>query len=205
MVFVTSFLASILAVGVALYVDRLRLPGLRMFVTEEINEDSAYPSGHAKAGQRWKFSRVAVENSPLAWPLAWIRRQTAVGCKARVDIRLRDSGRQVYSMAGRWVSTPELPHLPSDVRLVTVLHPEPITIPQGQVELLDVIVQAGDDGVAYGWNNEAYGHEWRPEHYRLEPADYIVSVEIATQNGVSHTQQFDLHVAQAVDETALVH
>ena len=82
-------------------------------------------------------------------------------------------------------------------------YPDPVTIPVGEMEPLDIAVQAGQDAVAYGWNNEAYFGDWRPDAYLLDPDRYDVSIKIRTQNGVAFQHHALLSVSSVAAETRL--
>jgi hypothetical protein len=105
-------------------------------------------------------------------------------------------------MDGRWASTPELPHISSDV-ILKLLRPDPVTISVGESEYLDVITKYEKDKEAYGWNNAAYFNNWRTPNYKLERGQYLVKISISTQNGVTFSQKFSLQIADKIEDTCL--
>ena len=162
-----AFVGSIPALLFALWVERQRMPKLKILASEEANADNTYQTPNAHAGQRWKFFRVLVENKPFLFPFSWIPRQTAENCRAKIEFSKIGTEYSSFSMSGRWASTPEIPHVPNDA-ILKLLYPDPVTIPVGEKEYLDVITKYEKDAEAYGWNNEAYFHNWRTPNYKLE-------------------------------------
>ncbi len=87
--------------------------------------------------------------------------------------------------------------------ILKLLYPDPVTIPVGEKEYLDVITKYENDKEAYGWNNEAYFHGWRTPKYKLERGEYSVKITIATQNGKTFTRRFRLIVSDKIEDTCL--
>lgn len=200
---IISFAVSLLAVFVALLIERKRLPNLEITASEEANTDVTYRPPHNRAGERWKFFQVAVKNNPMRCPLQWIPRQTAVNCSAKIEFAESDRVNPLFTLSGRWAHTPELPHIPRAYWILKSLHPDPVTIPVNAQEPLDVITKHEEDKEAYAWNNEAYLHNWRPPRYKLDKGDYIIKVSVNTQNGVSFSKSFRLVVSDTIEETSL--
>lgn len=194
--FIISFISSIFAVGIALYIERKRMPLLRITASDQANVDNTY-----KDRGRWKFFRVLVINKPFPKILNWIPRQTAENCRAKVEFYDLNKN-QLFGFNGRWASTPELPQLEHD-HLLKLLYPDPVTIPVGDSEYLDIIVKYENDSEAYGWNNEAYIHDWRTPHYKLDCGRYLVKVTINTQNGLSFNSWFRLNIEEKIKDTVL--
>lgn len=159
----------------------------------------------------WRFVRAIVENQRMPRPFRWIPRYTAENCRARVEFLTRDGGPLMVAgratvvgpMQGRWASTPEMPQLPGDHMVTTVLYPDPVTIPAGSEELLDIIAQCRGEQVAYGWNNEAYLSNWRTPRYQLPLGDYRVRITVSTENGTATTATFRLHIDDTLHDTVL--
>ena len=200
--FLISIIASIPALFFALWVERQRMPNLKITTTEEANADNTYQSPNPHAGQRWKFFRVAVENVPFRHPFRWIPRQTAENCRAKIEFSKLGAEKFSCSMNGRWSSTPEIPYIPHDA-VLKLLSPDPVIIPVGEKEYLDVIAKYEKDKEAYGWNNEAYFHNWRTPSYKLERGKYLIKITIATQNGKSFVRSFELQISDKIEDTHL--
>ena len=184
----------------ALLVDKQRLPKISIFVSEDANSDNTYPS-HPKDEQRWKYFRVKVLNKKMPYWFAWLaKRQTAESCRATISF-IGINNDTNFTFKGRWASTPELPFL--NEKLVKIFQPDPVTIIEGDSEILDVITKCEKDHEAYGWNNEAYFHNWRTPEYKLNRGKYKVKIVINTQNGVSAVKDFSLTVADTIEETKL--
>lgn len=197
-----SFIGSIPALFLALWAERQRMPKIRIVASEKANADNTYAPPNARAGERWKFFRVSVENDPFSWPFSWIPRQTAENCRAKIEFSKIGPDHVGFSMDGRWASTPELPHISNDV-ILKLFNPDPVTIPVGEMEYLDVITKYEGDKEAYGWNNAAYFNNWRTPSHKLERGKYTVKVSISTQNGVTFSQKFSLQVADKIEDTHL--
>jgi hypothetical protein len=197
-----SFIGAIPALLVALWVERQRMPKLEIIASEEANADNTYQQPNAHAGERWKFFRVLVKNKPFIQPFRWIPRQTAENCRAKIEFSKIGTENFGFSMSGRWVSTPEIPHIPNNA-ILKLLYPDPVTIPVDEKEFLDVITKYEENKEAYGWNNEAYFHDWRTPNYKLERGKYLVKITITTQNGKTFTQKFELLVSDKIEDTYL--
>jgi hypothetical protein len=197
-----AFIGSIPALLFALWVERQRMPKLKIIASEEANADNTYQAPNAHMGQRWKFFRVLVENKAFVFPFNWIPRQTAENCRAKIEFSKIGTENLSFSMNGRWASTPEIPHVPNDA-ILKLLYPDPVTIPVDEKEYLDVITKYENDKEAYGWNNEAYFHDWRTPSYKLERGKYSVKITITTQNGKTFTERFELSISDKIEDTYL--
>lgn len=198
--FIISLSASIVAIMLTLFIEKKRLPKLDILAIETANSDNIYSSGQ-HVNERWKFFRVKVINKRFPKIFSWIPRQTAENCRAKIEIHKINPKKTGFSFQGRWASTPELPHIQD--AFVKLQHPEPVTIPIGFDEKLDIITKAQKDDCAYGWNNEAYFNNWRTQKYKLEVGNYKVKIAITTQNGVSFTKIFKLVIGNTIEETFL--
>ena len=194
-----AFIGSIPALFLTLWFDRLRMPKLEINAEESANADNTYPS---KNGERWKFFRVSVKNKPFPLFSRIILRQTAENCRSKIEFSKIGSESESFSMIGRWSSTPELPYISTDATL-KLLYPDPVTIPVNSKEFLDVVTKYDRDFEAYGWNNEAYVHNWRTPQYKLSRGSYIVKVTISTQNGVTFNNTFKLVVSDKIEDTSI--
>lgn len=197
-----SFIGAIPALLFALWIEKQRMPKLEIIASEEANADNTYQVPNAHVGERWKFFRVLVRNKPFIFPFQWIPRQTAENCRAKIEFSKIGSEHQNFSMVGRWASAPELPHIPNDA-ILKLLHPDPVTIPINEKEYLDIITKYENDKEAYGWNNEAYLHNWRTLNYKLERGKYLIKISISTQNGITFSNKFELLVADKIEDTHL--
>lgn len=199
----SSFLVSCFAVFFALWIERKRLPSLEIIAKESANADVTYPQRHPHAEERWKFFRVAVKNKLMPSIFKWIPRQTAENCRARIEFIGLKNNKSLFSMNGRWSSTPEIPFYPGDMIRYKVLYPDPVTISASEEEFLDIIVMHEKDSVAYGWDNEAYLYNWRNPRTKLEEGKYKVKIKVNTSNGGSFSKEFSLIIGDEIDSTAL--
>lgn len=195
--FAVSLLASIVAVLFALFIDRKRLPHLIIRAEEEANADNTYPDNRG----RWKFFRLKIENKLFPWFFKWVPRQTAESCRAKIEFY--DSyGNPLFSFNGRWASTPEIPQLDHDF-VLKLVSPDPVTIPVGGYEYLDLFVVKDGENCGYGWNNEAYFHNWKNPAYKLSAGSYKAKVTISTQNGISFTQEVAVTIGEDIDRSEI--
>jgi len=195
--FIISFGASLLALFVALSIDRIRLPKINIMLKESGHVDTTYSAKHYVPG-RAKHYRLIVQNKKLPSYILGITRQTALNCTANISFKGLDNSVD-FSFKGRWASTPEVP-MYSDP-LVKIVSPDPVSIVIDKEELLDVFTKYGVDKEAYGWNNESYGHHWRVPNYKLERGKYLLTVVIDTHNGTSTKKQFHIVVADTIEDT----
>lgn len=200
--FIIALVASLVAVLVALWIERMRMPKLIIGTSDSVNADNTYRKPHLQAGNRWKFFRVEVLNKPFPKILSWVPRQTAENCRGKVEFYKQGDTTPLFSFAGRWSSTPEIPHVPHEA-IVKLLHPDPVTISVGEKEIMDVIIKAEVDEAAYGWNNESYFHDWKNPNYKLGEGEYIIKVTVSTQNGISFDRKLKLAVRKRIEDTLL--
>ena len=203
--FVISFLASLLALICSLWIEHKKRPEIEIAASEANNVDHTYQFPGPHEGERWKFFRIAVKNKTFSWPFSiFLVRQTADNCRAMLTFYKEAYANPIFTMRGRWISTPELPLLTTGHdALIKTLYPDPVTISAGEKELLDVIVKNGHGKEAYGWNNEAYFNNWMTPAYRLDPGNYLVKVAVSTQNGITIKKILKLIVAADIQGTRL--
>ena len=198
--FLISLIASLIAVLIAIWIERLRMPKLIIRASESANSDNTYREPNPRANERWKFFRVEVENKKFPKLLSWIPRQTSENCRGKIEIYKKDENSPIFVYEGRWSSTPEIPHIPHEA-IVKLQHPDPVTLPVGEKEIMDVFTKSETDEAAYGWNNESYFHNWRNNSYTLVPGEYTAKVKISTQNGISFDQKFQIGIRKKIEDT----
>ena len=200
-----SLLGSFFAVLLVLWIEKMRLPNLEIITGEEAHDDITYPPLHPHAGERWKFFRCIVRNKPFPFPFAWINRQAAQVCNAKIEFFKPGESRSIFDMLGRWASTPEVAYFPDDEKILRMRYPDPITIPANATEELDVIAKNENEKCGYGWNNDAYfpAWRWRTPHYKLDPGSYTVRIQIFPQNGRTFRQEFRLQIGERIEDTLL--
>ena len=197
-------LSGFIGAVIALALDRCRNPRLLISVGEEANDDNTYSKPNLHAGERWKFSRAMVTNQGVKMPFSLVTvRETAQNCSAQISFYRYGRKKPLFSMKGRWASTPEIPHIGRDA-LVKILHPDPVTIPASKSEFLDIITQMDGEKCAYAWNAESYLHNWRHPSRKLNPGVYGVNIIIHTQNAISFSANFKLKVSKNIEQTSLV-
>jgi hypothetical protein len=195
--FIVSLIASLIAVLLSVWIEKLRMPQLVINAPESANWDNS----NGLSDLRWKFFRVEVENKKFPKLLSWIPRQTVENCRAKIEFFKVGELSHLFVFNGRWASTPELVYLQSQEQYIKLLVPDPVTIPVCQKEKLDVFVKEGTDDCAYGWNNESYFNQWKNQKYKLEKGEYIVKVTINTQNGNSFSRKFKLGIRKRIEDS----
>ncbi len=155
---IISLIASLIAVLIALWIDRMRMPKLVICTDDTVNSDNTYTNLKSNFNGRWKFFRVEVRNKKFPKPFSWIPRQAAQNCRGKLEFYKKGESSPILAFAGRWSSTPEIPHIPHKA-IVKLIQPDPVTIPVEEKEIMDVFVKAEIDEVAYGWNNKSYVHD----------------------------------------------
>jgi len=195
-----SLVASLIAVLTALWIDRMRMPKLVIRTNDTVNSDNTYTSLESNLNGRWKFFRIEVENKKFPKPFSWIPRQTAQNCRGKLEFYKKEESSPIFSFAGRWSSTPEIPHILHEA-IVKVIQPDPVTISVEEKEIMDVFVKSSKDDDAYGWNNESYFHDWKNNNYILEEGKYIVKIVISTQNGISFDRKFEIAIGKTIENT----
>lgn len=188
--FSISLIASLVAVLIALWVERIRLPKLIITASGNANDINLYPPGHQHPG-RWKFIRLQVTNKKMRGIFSWIPRYTAINCRAAL-VFYNANNNVLFSMKGRWASTPELAFMSPQDKYVKLIVPDTVSLTQSSnPETLDVIAQHAPDNIAYGWNNEVYlGPTWKNPRCRLPEGQYKLEVTIIAENGVEAKKTF---------------
>lgn len=194
-----SFIGAVIGSLFALVAQKYQDPKLKIIAEESANDDHVYPVGHINAGQRWKFFRVHVRNCAPNKYLSWIiKRSTAQQVNAKITISELNK-----SFKGRWADTLELVNA-SPFEIIRIInYPDPITIIAGEQTPLDIFTKCGSDQEAYGWNNEAYLHNWRTPHYMMTPNDYHITVQVVALNGTQIKTELIAHIGNTIDETYL--
>jgi len=190
----SGFLGAIIAILFQNYSQA----NLDIIATDDANEIHTYPPGYVIPGT-WKYFRVKVKNKKVSKGLDWlIHRQPAQQVNATISIMALGK-----TMKGRWSGTLELPQTDRSSWTRLANFPDPVTINAGKDEILDVFAKFENDSEAYGWNNEAYFHNWRTPQYRLDPGDYRLVIEVPTENSSYATRLFMAHIDATITDTYL--
>ncbi len=202
--FLISFAASVLAVFLTLWIERLRQPHLVAQCGPEADVIPDYEGHEAQHYGAVKFCRLLVSNKPFPLPFSWIPRQTAESCRATLEVH--QDKKILFSYPGRWANTPELPHLTTDQWVLKVINPDPVTITTGDIEAqpLDVLIWHDKTHEAFAWNNESYLADWKNGRMKLPKGKYSLIVRISTQNGKNFSFNFKILVGTKLDDIAIV-
>jgi hypothetical protein len=106
--FLTSFAASLIAILVALWIEKERMPKLVINTSESVNSDNTYRKPHPHGGERWKFFRVEVTNIKFPKLISWIPRQTAENCRGKIEFYSEKEFTPIFIFKGRWSFLPLL-------------------------------------------------------------------------------------------------
>lgn len=168
-----SLAASVVAVGLVLWLERQRRPAL----TADVYPELVVPPGDHRPEATWLHIRV--QNKPCPSWLSWVyQREPALGVRGHASFhescgcKLTDA-----HMPVRWSSSPEVnvmvrsvggqqvAYLENDERRVDVL----ANSPEG---IHPIIVFP--DGAMYGWTNESYAHSWRHPAWKINSDHFII-------------------------------
>ena len=208
--FLISLGASILALLIAMALESCRRPKLLIGKTHCIKR--RHPFGHKNP--LIKSLLVDVENKQMPCLLKWAwDRNPAQDCRAKIEFLYKNGERALEKeMTGRWASTPEpiAPVLyPSSInedipKVVTILDPNreqpSVIIGPGRTERLDVVFRINDEEFpeqketyqyCWGWNNEGYMFDHRPEKWKLPARQFIARITV-TSGGQSTTADFKI-------------
>jgi len=175
-----SLLASIIGVGLVLWIDRQRRPRLRMTVGIPGTIDKFDPLHRPVT----TFLHVRIDNERTKFPVSlFYDADAAHSCAAWLTFYHLD-GHKVFDreMAGRWTETPEpsMRQIRQDNKTVVMLAgvKNTVDIPSGEYANVDVAARMIPDRECYGWNNESYLHNWRHPDWKLKRGRYLVKVRV---------------------------
>ena len=183
-------LGAIIAIAITVWVARLHRPSLRLSI-EEPPCDIQYEEG--RPARKARYLRLMLLNEPLPWYASWTVRASAQQCRAEVAFHELDGGPPIGGpMPARWAGSPQPIPLPIvnskgliEFQLLDIgrmTSESRIDVYPGDREQLDVAARFDDEQDCYGWNNEAYSHNWRNPRWRLLRKDYLVKV-VVTSSG----------------------
>jgi hypothetical protein len=96
--FIISLIASLLAVLITLWIERMRMPKLEIRTGDFANSDNRYSSSNIHADERWKFFRVEVENKKFPKIISWIPRQTAENCRGKIEFYKQGESSPIFAL-----------------------------------------------------------------------------------------------------------
>ena len=182
-------LGAIIAIILTVWVARLHRPSLRLSI-EEPPFEITYEPGRPAAKSR--YLRVLVHNEPLPWYAAWTVRAAAQQCRGEVTFHELGGAVIGERMPARWAGSPQPIPMPIinnrneiELHLLDIgrlTSESRIDVYPGEKEQLDIAARLDDEPDCYGWNNEAYFHNWRNPKWKLPRNDYLVKV-VVTSSG----------------------
>lgn len=173
-------LASIVVGGLiltAIGVEYLRAPKMMLSI-EEPPCDVAY--ARAALAHNARYLRLKLSNKRLPALAKWMLRTAALQCRGEITFHHLD-GQDVFgrSMAMRWANSPQpIPNQIMDfqgravfqiVDYVRAASESRVDVYPGEEQIADVVARFDDEIDCYGWNNDAYAHQWRSPHRKLCP------------------------------------
>lgn len=203
--FLLSLAASLVAVFLALYADRQRLPKIEIEPETPLRNKPLYPNVKDRSKYELMDShRFRISNIEPAVVVKWLLpRHAAIGCNAILEFSNEE--KKSFIIKGRWTSSPEpsLPEFQSPIE--RILFPDPMTIFSGECEALDCIIQFNKDKKSYAWNNESYLMPPGPRNpsRELKKGNYKIKVTINLHNGNPISKTFDLHVDEDSEKTKI--
>lgn len=188
---VGKFWPPLVAIIITQWINWLRIPKLKIDIDSPEGLEVKYNDG----GQIYNIRsyRFKVQNKKLPFVLNFIPREVAKNCNAKFEF-INSKRESLFIMRGRWVNSPEVPHMAEGSQFERTLFPDPIDILSGKdkEEILDCLVRFNGETEAYGWNNEAYFNHGKTPRYKLKPEEYRIKIHVVPQNGKPLKKEFGL-------------
>jgi len=178
-------IGGLITILTAIGVEYLRGPRLALSIEEppcDILYAATRPARHAR------YLRLILLNRPLPALARWMLRAPALQCRGEITFHHLD-GQDVFgrAMAVRWANSPQpIPNQILDLQGQPVFQildfartaESRIDVYPGEKQIVDVVARFDEEPDCYGWNNDAYSHQWRNPDWRLSRERYIVKVVI---------------------------
>lgn len=180
--FLISFAASVVAIGVVLYIERQRRPRLQFRVLP----NTIMPPGDAMGRPECSWLQIEVTNSPCARWIAWVyTREPALSSRAFISFHCTCGKRLLPDeMQARWsgavqpwpevltVNGVQAAFLRDDVRS--------IDIHANQPESIHPVIVFPQPFKPFGWTNESYLHGWRHPKWAIPQNEFVLRLRITT-------------------------
>lgn len=190
--FLSVLFGGLITFAAAFLIEYLRKPKLRLSI-EHPPLDRTDDSGKTHVS---RHLRLLLHNDVSSAFAPWMQRASAVQCRGTITFHHLDDGQNVFdrAMVVRWANSAEpltslglatapvagqFPNQPVPPIFKFTLVSR-IDVYAGDEELLDVAVRFRGEKDCFGWNNEAYLHNWRTPHWKLESGRYLVKVVITS-------------------------
>jgi hypothetical protein len=197
-----AVLSSLISAAITIWIERLRQPNLHISI-EKPPYDLHYGPGSPATDAR--HLRLVVLNESPSGLLRRIVRLPALQCRGEITFHHLD-GQKVMDriMRGRWAESPQplLPVMGDGGVPVAIIDQARIDaesrvdIQPGEKVRLDIAARFDAEQPCYGWNNEAYVHNWRSPQWMLRSGRYLVRAVV-----ISSGQKHELVVRLANDMT----
>lgn len=179
---------GLITIVTAMGVEYFRRPQLRLAI-ESPPCDLTYTPQHPALNAR--YLRVKLRNAALPVGLRWMQRAAALQCRGEISFHHLD-GQDVFGrqMPIRWANSPQPiasqivdTHGVVQYAILDFARMAAATrmdVYPGEEEIVDVAVRFDAEQQCYGWNDEAYIHQWRNPNWRLPRDRYLVRVVITS-------------------------
>jgi hypothetical protein len=189
---VSIVIGGIITILTAIGVEYFRKPRLHLTI-EEPPCDVAYPAGTHPATNA-RHLRLKLRNERLPFGARWMQRATALQCRGEITFHHLDDGQDIFgrAMAARWANSPQpianqIVDLKGSVQFqildfARAANESRVDVYPGEEQVLDVASRFDDEPDCYGWNNEAYLHQWHNPLWRLPQGRYLAKI-VVTSSG----------------------
>jgi hypothetical protein len=211
---------GLITIATAMGVEYFRRPQLAL-VIENPPCDLTYTPQHPALNAC--YLRVKLRNAALPPGLRWMQLAAALQCRGEITFHHLD-GQNIFGrqMAVRWANSPQ--PIASQIvdthgvvqyaildfaRMATAVR---MDVYPGEEEIVDVVVRLDNELDCYGWNDEAYIHQWRNPNWKLSRGRYLIKVVITSSghkcvgcfrliNDVDNRTDFRIEPAKSEDDT----
>lgn len=179
-------IGGLITILTAIVVEYLRTPRLTLAI-EEPPCDLEYDGN--RPARRARYLRLILRNEPLPALARWMLRAAALQCRGEITFHHLDR-QDVFgrTMAVRWANSPQpirnqILDLQGNPAFQVVDFVRAATEPRvdvypGEKQIVDVAARFDDETDCYGWNDDAYLHQWRNPAWKLRSERYVVRVTI---------------------------
>lgn len=177
---------GLITILAATFIEWLRTPRLHLSI-EEKPCDVRY--GPGSPAREVRHLRLVLRNAPLP---SIMQRSAALQCRGEIRFHHLSDGQDVFgrAMTVRWASSPQplwsqIRDLKGEIQFQIVDFVRAATKPRvdvypGEEEILDVAARFDDEEDCYGWNDDAYQHNWRNPDWKLRPGRYLVRAVVTS-------------------------
>jgi hypothetical protein len=224
MAFTLSIIVGgLITIATAMAVEYFRRPKLALSIEAPPCD---VPYAQNRPANNARHLRLKLRNEALPRGLRWMQRAAALQCRGEITFHHLD-GQNIFGrqMPVRWANSPQpIASQIVDTHGVTqyvildftrMASAARMDVYPGDEEIVDVAVRFDDETDCYGWNDEAYIHQWRNPDWKLARDRYLVKVVITSSgdkcigcfrliNDVDKRTDFRLEPAKPEDTAKLI-